>query len=91
MVLCLFFTACQANSRMYVNHTEGPYSITDDTLIIQNDLIINRSGFQKIRNGLRLPKQYRVKQWQCDGMDAPVIPIDGKHAYWNYTIYTQIP
>ena len=51
MVLCLLFTACKANSRIYANHTEGPYSITDDTLIIQNDLIINRGGYQEIRNG----------------------------------------
>lgn len=91
MVLCLFFTACQANSRMYVNHTEGSYSIADDTLIIQNDLIINRSGFQKIRNGMRLPKKYQVKQWKCDGINAPVIRVDGRHAYWNNTIYLQIP
>ena len=91
MVFCLFFTACQANSRMYVNHTEGPYSIADDTLIIQNDLIINRSGFQKTRNGQRLPKQYRVKQWKRNSPDAPVIRIDSKHAYWNNTIYLQVP
>jgi hypothetical protein len=75
VVLCLSFTACQANSRMYVNHTEGPYSIADDTLIIQNVLIINRSGFQKIRHGQRLPKQYQVKQWKPDGIDAPVISV----------------
>ncbi len=91
MVLCLLFTACQANSFMYVNHTEGPYSIADDTLIIQNDLIISRCGFQKIRQGQRLSKQYRVKQWKRDGIDAPVIRIDGKHAYWNNTIYLKMP
>ena len=91
MVLCLLLTTCQANSRMYVNHTEGPYSIADDTLIIQNELIINRSGFQKIRNGQRLPKQYQVQQWKRNSPHAPVIHFDGKHAYWNNTIYLRIP
>jgi glutaredoxin len=91
MVLCLFFTACQANSRTYVNHTEGPYSIADDTLILQNNLIINRSDFQKIRNGQRLPKQYQVKQWKRNSPDAPVIRIDGRHVYWNNTIYLRMP
>ncbi len=91
MVFCLFFTACLANSRIYVNHTEGPYSIADDTLIIENDLIINRSGFQKIRQGQRLPKQYQVKQWKRNSPDAPVIRVDSRHAYWNSNIYLHVP
>ena len=78
------------NNHTHVNPTERPYSIADDTLIIQNDLI-NRSGYQKIRNGQRLPKQYQVKQWKRNSPDAPFIRIDGKHACWNNTIYLQIP
>ena len=71
-------------------NTESPYSIADGTLIIQNDLIISRSGFQKIRNGGRLPKQYQVKQWKRNSSDAPVIRVDGRHAFWNNTIYIRI-
>ena len=81
--------AQKQNTPTHINHTEGPYSITDDTLIHQNEIIINRSGFQKIRNGQRLPKQYQVKQWKRNSPGAPVIRIDGQHAYWNNTIYLQ--
>ena len=91
MILCLFFTACQANSRIYVNHTEGPYSIADDTLILQNEFIISRCGYQKIRNGKRLRKQYRIKQWKRNSPDAPVIRTEGKHAYSNMTTYPRVP
>ena len=89
--LLLLLAACKADSRTYVNHTAGPYAIADDTLIVQNDLIINRSGFQKIRNGQRLPKQYRVKQWELNSPDAPVLRFDSRHAYWNNTIYRLVP
>gem|GEM_PF-3824120 len=56
---------------MYVNHTDGPYSVAYDTPIIHNELIINRSG-------------------NCDDIDALVIRINGRHAYWINNIYIQI-
>jgi len=43
--------------------------------------IINRSGFQKIRKGQRLPKQYQVKQWKRNS----------QHFFWKNTIYLQVP
>ncbi|MDB5004429.1 MAG: hypothetical protein JWQ34_2654 [Mucilaginibacter sp.] len=89
--IALFFAACKSGSRTYVNHTEGQYSIADDTLIILDTLIINRMGYQKVRNGQTLPKEYKVKQWGQHSPDAPVIRIDGKHAFLNNTIYTQVP
>jgi hypothetical protein len=87
----LVLAACKSNSRTYVNHTEGQYAIADDTLILLDSIIINRSGYQKIRNGQALPKQYLVKQWGLHIPDAPVICFDGKHAFWNNTIYVQLP
>lgn len=65
IVIALLLAACQNNSRRYVNHTDGQYSVADDTLIIQDTAVINRTGYQKIRNGQLLPKQYQVKQWAC--------------------------
>jgi len=91
IVILLLFITCQPTPRTYVNHTKGPYSIADDTLILQNELIISRCGFQKIRNGQRLPKHYQVKQWKRNSPDAPDIRIDGKNAFWNNTVYVQVP
>jgi len=47
MVLCLFFTACQANSRIYINHTEGPYSIADDTSSSKTNSSLTAAALKK--------------------------------------------
>lgn len=87
----LLFAACKGDSRTYVNHTEGAYSIADDTLIIQDTILINRSGFQKIREDVLQPKEFKVRQWGLHSPDAPIIRFEGKRAFWNNTIYTQVP
>ncbi len=90
-ILLLALAACKADSRTFINHSEGRYSIADDTLIFRNNFIIKRTGFQKIRDGRRLPKQYKVRQWKPGGPDAPAVRFDGKHAYLNNTIYVLLP
>ncbi len=63
MFIVLFFAACKANHNgTYVNHTNGTYAITDDTLIVQDSIVVNHSGFQKIRNGKLLPKEFKVQR-----------------------------
>ncbi|WP_457127540.1 hypothetical protein [Mucilaginibacter sp. HD30] len=57
----------------------------------KTNLSLIAAAFKKIRNGQRLPQQYQVKQWNRNSADAPVIRIDGKHAFWNNTIYLQMP
>ena len=91
IIITLLFAACKSGSRTYVNHTEGQYSIADDTLIIQDSIIINRMGYQKIRDGILQPKAYNVKQWGQHSPDAPIIRFDGKRAFLNNTIYVQVP
>lgn len=63
-LITLLFAACKSNSHngIYVNHTDGQYSIIDDTLEIRDSVIINRTGFQKIRNGKVLPKEFKKHQ-----------------------------
>jgi hypothetical protein len=62
--ILLLLAACQAGSTngKYVNHTNGQYAITDDTLEIQDSTMISRSGYQKIRNGKTLPKEFKTQQ-----------------------------
>ena len=63
LIIVLFFAACKADHNgTYINHTAGPYAITDDTLIVQDSIITNHSGFQKIRNGKMMPKEYKVQR-----------------------------
>lgn len=92
--IALLFAACKStanNDGTYVSHMKGQYSVADDTLILQDTFVINRSGYQKIRNGQIQPKEYKVKQWGQHSPDAPIIRFDGKHAFLNNTIYTQVP
>jgi hypothetical protein len=91
LVLSLLFAACKSDSGIDVNHTVGRYASADDTLIIRDTIVINRTGYQKIRNGKLLQRQYQVKQWSLHRLDAPLIRFDDKNAFLNQTIYTKLP
>ncbi|OCX54334.1 hypothetical protein BEL04_08735 [Mucilaginibacter sp. PPCGB 2223] len=59
----LLLMACNTNhDGRYTNHTQGQFSITDDTLEVRDTLIIEHTGFQRIRNGVTRPKEYKTKQ-----------------------------
>ncbi|WP_448698244.1 hypothetical protein ACFGVR_15605 [Mucilaginibacter sp. AW1-3] len=60
----LFSVACKATNHdgRYVNHTNSTYSITDDTLEVRDTVIIEHTGFQKIRDGKVMPKEFKIKQ-----------------------------
>jgi hypothetical protein len=64
MLIALLFAACKSENHngLYVNHTEGIYAITDDTLEVRDSIIISHTGFQKVRDGKMLPKAYQTKQ-----------------------------
>ncbi|SCW38057.1 hypothetical protein [Mucilaginibacter sp. NFR10] len=54
----------------YVTHFQNEFNITDDTLIISsikssdNSYDVKRqTGFNKIRNGQQLPKEFKVAKW----------------------------
>ncbi len=64
IIIALLFAACKSGNHngLYVNHTEGQYAITDDTLEIRDSVIISHSGFQKIREGKTQPKEFKTIQ-----------------------------
>lgn len=76
VLLALFFTRCKSNSNVsdfsgkYALQTKGEYAIDYDTLIVSSDhsnantyTIQNNSGFQKIRNGVTMPKEFKKTSW----------------------------
>ena len=87
LVIALLFAACRSNDHngFYVNHTDGQYAITDDTLEVKDSTLVSRSGFQKIRNGQRQPKAYKTQT--LFGLH-PV--FEGKHLLLNGTTYQKI-
>lgn len=55
----------------FTNESKSEYSIAADTLIItpikesENSFQIERrTGYQKLRNGITQPKEYKVEKWQ---------------------------
>lgn len=63
-IIALLLAACSRSNHdgLYVNHTEGEYAVTDRTLEVRDSVVTEHIGFQKIRNGNRLPKTHQTKQ-----------------------------
>jgi hypothetical protein len=87
IILALLFSACKSENHngLYVNHTDGTYAITDDTLEVKDSLIISHSCFQKIRDGKMLPREFKTKQV------FELHPVfDDNHLILNNTTYQKI-
>ncbi|WP_252793948.1 hypothetical protein [Mucilaginibacter flavidus] len=64
----------------YVTQFKNEYSSATDTLLISvyslPDKIYNveyRAGFQKVRNGIVQPKEFKIKQWKATWNDEKMI------------------
>lgn len=92
--IVLLFAACKSTPNYngtYVNHTDGQFSIIDDTLIVDDTIIFDHAGFQKIRNGKILPKAFKTRQWTLHSPDAPVMKITSDQIQIGTIIYHKLP
>ena len=92
--IVLLFAACKpGNTRngVYVNHSKGQFSIADDTIIITDTIVVNHTGFQKIRNGKLLPKAYKTRKWTLNSPDAPPMQIIKDQIRIGKTLYHKLP
>jgi hypothetical protein len=76
-LIATLFISCKSGSSnsadysgTYVLQTQGEYAKDFDTLVVSSDQsaknaysIQNKSGFQKIRNGVTMPKEYKQTTW----------------------------
>jgi len=76
-LITILFISCKSGSNdsadysgTYVLQTQGEYAKDYDTLVVSSDepskytySIQNKSGFQKIRNGVTMPKEYKQTTW----------------------------
>jgi len=76
LILGLFLTACnlitgkRTFEGAYVSHSEGKYSIADDTLVVEQGegnmvLIHRRTGFKRLINGRPGRREYGLEEWTC--------------------------
>lgn len=89
----LLLASCGSKSSdgTYVNHSQGQFSIADDTLLISDTVVINRTGYRKIRNGQTLPKVFKIRKWTLNSPDAPPMLISGDQVQIGSTIYHKMP
>lgn len=92
--IALLLAACKSKTNYdgtYVSRNEGQFSIADDTITIADTVIVNHTGFQKIRNGKILPKAYKTRKWTLNSPDAPPMQISAKQIQIGNTIYHKLP
>ena len=76
-IIITLFIGCNTKSNSneptgtFVNYSKGEYSLAFDTLIITplnqsgNSFQVERkTGYQKIRDGIIRPKEYKTEKWQ---------------------------
>jgi len=73
----MFIIACSSSrnpelSGIYTNQAQSEYSTASDTLIItvvsltdKSYSVERRTGYQKIRNGQKLPAEHKQEKWQA--------------------------
>lgn len=70
---------------IYSSQAKGKYSVAYDTLVISPSsadaklyLIVLKTGFQKIRNGKLLEKEYKHKSWKATWHDDKHLLIENE-------------
>ena len=76
---------------IYVNHCEGQFSIADDTLVVTDTVVVNHTGFKKIRNGQILSKAFKTRKWGLNSPDAPPMQFRKNQIILGSTIYKKLP
>lgn len=87
-------TACNRKpdrDGIYIAHIRGEYSAADDTLIVEGAFVTKRTGFQKLRNGRLLPKQYKTLTLHTGSEDFPVMLFKADRIIIGQTIYHKQP
>jgi hypothetical protein len=73
-ILSIYMFGCNSNhpdhdiSGVYVNKSQSEYSVAFDTLILSKKAATNyeverKTGFQKIRNGSTMLKEFKSEKW----------------------------
>jgi hypothetical protein len=76
LLVALLFIRCKSNgsandfSGIYVLQTQGEYAKDYDTIVVSLDhssaktySVQNKTGFQKLRNGITMPKEFKKISW----------------------------
>lgn len=94
LVALAFLAACQpkaGHNGTYVAHINGEYSVGDDTIIVNDTIVTNNIGYQKIRHGRFLPKEFKSKTWTTHSPGAPVMRFQNGQLILGKTIYKRLP
>jgi hypothetical protein len=74
----------------YVANWRNEYSIAEDTIVINKNIVTKRTGYRKIRNGQLKPKEWSVRRWIFNETNAPIIELGDDQITLGSTTYKQI-
>lgn len=86
----MLFLACQHRSLrgfvpgVYVNHSEGEFSLSDDTLVIRlkdrdQFSVERKTGFNRIREGMAGGREHETENWQVELDEASAVLNELNH------------
>lgn len=71
-------------------HGKNEFTIGDDTLIIEDGIVTNNVGYNKIRNGKITPRQLSTKQWRLNEPGTPIITFNDDGVTLNGNFYRKV-
>ena len=71
----VLLTACrhQNPEGTYVHSGKNEYTISDDTLIVQDGIVTDKVGYNRIRAGKLKPRQFSTREFRLNEVGTPVI------------------
>lgn len=74
----------------FVSHFQHEFSRVDDTINIKDGIVIRRTGFNKIRNGVLKPRQYEIEKWRLNEPGSVVIVFEGDDITVGTAVYKKL-
>jgi hypothetical protein len=88
----IVFVACgrENHDGTYVATVKSKYSVAEDTIMIKDEIIINRVGYRRILNSQLKKKEFSLKKWRLNSPDAPIIEPGENQITIGSTVYKQV-
>jgi hypothetical protein len=93
IISCIVLLAACGESKqegVFVRHGQSEYSIADDTLTINDGIVTNNVGFNRVRSGELKPREYSTKTWRLNEFGSPIIVFESNGLKLGSSFYKKI-
>ncbi|MBS1519847.1 MAG: hypothetical protein JST50_02530 [Bacteroidetes bacterium] len=74
----------------YFASERSEYSVAEDTITINGNIVTNRVGYRRILDGRLQPKKWSVKKWILNDPYSPIIEMGDNQIAIGSTVYKKI-